>query len=624
MSYLVSQPRPNEGTLCLRCPAMLLTVLLLAVNLFLNNAHADKLIFKDGRRMEAVILDRSETTVTVQDGSAQMRIPMAKIVSIVEGTEADEGLIRAKGELAGKRISEGALLLGKAADLGADPESLADLMLAFADPLAEELPKFDTLTREAMQKAVAATKEVRTSRPSDFLSARVRWLLELGETNELGETLAELSERHPRVLEGRREEWLERFGEKIDQALDAGEYSKALDLLVELRRLDTGRAGEKRAEMVILWARRERDEGRYEQALRIYAEQLYDISPNIAQDRIALTLDEAERAYRAKNEIGRALDLYETFGLKHDPERSRERMVAIWREIGWQFLRKGEIAEARKVFGQAEALLPGSVERDLNACQYEETRAKLDPTDAAGQYTLAEWCLERGMLEEARRSFDLACASDLLRGEAIEQIKVIANLQAEEELKRLVSLYERGQYVDVLQGTLQFHDRPAGEGLMAQAKRLEELSRDAIKISATARPQQAEVLMQRAEREYWTGEIQGAYDKLMTLTERYADTPAGARAAQFYRTIRPRLDLDTLERRRNTSNRSQDETTTHTLSHPDESSTGLADEIRKLRDSMRAEKKAATQSPDALTSPALKTEIPPEIDLDTISAATSR
>jgi tetratricopeptide (TPR) repeat protein len=406
--------------------------------------------------------------------------------------------------------------------------------------------------------------------------------------------ISRLTERHSDILDSNRPRLVEWLGLAVDRALDQGDFSGALNVLAALRKLDREHAGDKKTEMVLLWAHHEREEGRYESALRIYVEQLMAVSPHIARDRISVALEEAERAYRGSGELGRAIDLYESYGLRHDPERSRERLAALWREFGWAFLRRGEIEEARKIFTRGEKLLPGSTARDLNFCDYHEQRVRLASTDYPGHYRLGEWCLQRDLIEEAREAFEIAMLSETLRPYIWSQIQRINNEQAEAELHRLLDLYEQGRYIEALEGAMEFRTRPVGEGLLGQARDLEQLTRTAIEIAASERPQQAEVLAQQAERAFFTGDALGAYSLVQTLMERYEDTPAAARAAQLYRLIKVRLDINQLETRRRLAADAEQKDWERDLAP---SQTALADEIRRLRASI--EPSPGDRPPDA-------------------------
>ncbi len=573
-----------------------------------SSALADRIIFKNGRIEEGIVVGKTDTMVRIQDGPAQITVPLESIREIIPGTPTDHLLLQARDEIADHRVAEAVLHFGQAARQEVNPDALAAVMFVHADSINAIIPQLSAQDREFLRDALKRIQSARMPRQADLLLVRLHWHLLLDDVELVRGLLDDLGRDYPKILENDREQIIGWFGERIDLAIDLGHFSVALDLVVELRRLDKDQAGGKRAEMVLLWARRERDAGRYEEALKIYLDQLLEVSPNIARDRIAVTLSEAEKSARKENQLGRVIELYEKYGMPADPEKSRKKLSELWHELGWISLHDGKIEEARRTFARADLVLAGSAERDLRYCDYFEAKNKLKPEDALAQYKLGEWCAEGGLLEEAHQCFESAMKSEALKANASAQLQRVDDLRAEKELARLMDLYEGGQYVEVVQALADLRRRAMPEGLRKQAEQLDQLTRDAIQISAAEHPQQAEVLMQQAERAYWTGDTQTAYNQLRMLMDRYADTPAGARAHQFFKLILPRLDLNSLEERRHAAGFRTDATPTTETIDSKESPSALAEEIRRLRSSMSKTEtsyggKPAEPAPTAATKP---------------------
>ncbi len=552
------------------------------IGLAAPGAWGDRIEYKDGRVLSGIILRHSDEAISIYDGLGTITVPASAILRVIEESEAEDRLIEAGGRLSAGRAAEGIALLGQAAREGVNPESLAAVMFRHGPAILATIPRLPASVKPDWAEALARIDGVELPRQADFMMARLEWHLQSGDLATAGRLLEEIEARHPAMLDERRERLTRTLDALIETALEEQRFSEALDLVIELRRLDADHAGSKRIEYALLVARRLRDQARYEEALRVYADQLMDLSPEIARNRIADTAEEAEAHYRVRNELGRAIDLIETYALPHVPEMATPRLLGLWRDLGWRFLQRGEFQEARSVLARGELLQAGSMRREFLYCEYFERSAGLPPEDHAGQFQLAEWCLEAELLEEARKAYQAAAGSEALRPFAQTRLAVVENALRELELERLMDLYDAGQFVKAIEGLAEFRRQPLPEGFRRQAIQLENLAKDALKIAVAERPQQAEALWQQAQREFFTGSPAQALELMRTVMEQYADTPASARARQFYEAIQPRLALESIERRGLRTSARPGRSRVNLDYVP---GSALADEIRRLRSS---------------------------------------
>lgn len=512
------------------------------------SARADRIEFNDARSVvEGIILHETEMSVTVETGFSKIKIPREVIRRIVRGTDADHLLLDVKRLLRSGRTIEAIASMGRAAREGASPESLAAIIASYHDQVAAVIRRLDTEGRENLDAVLEALKTPLPFRQGALTLARLQLHLQLDDVEIVRGLLSDLERNHAEFLKRRRDSVIAWLDSRTTLALDEQRFSDALDLLVQLRRLDPRRAEGKNLDLILLWARRERDRGRFEAALELYVEELVDLSPPIARNRIADVLDEAETSFRERGELGRAIVLYEKYGLPYTPETSTGRLASLWRELGWEFLDKRQIAQARQTFGRSELLISGSAARDLLYCDYYERVAALDPKDYVGYFKLGQWCFREELLLEARSALEVAVGSGVLKSHALEEIFNIDQALDEIELKRIFELYNGTEYFIVLEELTKFLRKPLGEGYRRQGLELQALTRMAIQLADAERSQKAEVLMAQAERTYWMGEHRKSYNMLRTLMDRYSDTVAAARAQEFYRFIRPDLLLDDLE-----------------------------------------------------------------------------
>jgi tetratricopeptide (TPR) repeat protein len=394
---------------------------------------------------------------------------------------------------------------------------------------------------------------------------------------EIDPLIEELRTGYPEMYEVNREGLADWFEARVDAFLASGRFDDALDYLAQLRRLDPARAGDKRVLLVLQWARRERDQGQFERALDIYVNQLLPQSPEIARNRILDVLEQAEYQDRESDNLGRAIVLYERYGLEHVPTQAQRKLVDLWNELGFKHLNHGRLDDAQKSFTRVDQIKPGAATDGFLLLEHAERLDEVDPKDPLGLYELGEWCMGNGLLIEAKRAFLEAAETPALRTSSQAQLKFIDNTLNERELTRLVSQYEKGNYLDVLNGVHAFKGRPLSRGFRTQAEQLEQLTQDAIRLTVAERPQQAEVLWQQAERAFYTRDYASAQSLLRALIERYPDTPAGLRGEEFLGRIRPTLSLNQIEANPGAYARRA------TPEEDEGSDSPLGEEIRRLR-----------------------------------------
>lgn len=536
---------------------------------------ADRIEFLDGRSIEGEIIFQDETSVLIHDGTADLRIPRSLLARITEGNAADRWIVQAQSSLQLGRNEQAIQHLAEAVRGGADPESIAAILIRNTVQISETIPHLRARGLRDLGQCVEAISALEPADAGPYLYTNLRFALELEQDASARKFLRRLRESDPRLYTFHQDVLIERFDRNVDRALGNRNFGRALDLLVELQHMAPARAGDKKTLLLLQWARNERDQGNYDAAFEIYARSLMHQSPRIAHNRILDALEEAERHYRSSSDLAAAIDFYERYGLEHRPEESRRALRQLWNDKGDQELAAGRIDFARQAFAKLDEYSPTMALRGFAQCEYLRRERILDEGDAMGHYILAEWCLEHDLEKEARELFEVASEADALRANAWAQVRAIDHNLNEVELQSLVSLYEEGKYYSVLEGLAKFNERAHSGGIRKQAIGLAELTREAISISVSARPQQAEVLWQQAERAFYSGDHEKAYSMLRALSDRYSDTPAGVRGQQFLIKIRPQLILSDIERGRHRRRYAATE------SAPP--STPLGDEIQRLR-----------------------------------------
>ena len=554
--------------------------LLLAASI--SGAWADRVEYKDGRVVEGEIVYQDEEYVRIRDGSGVITIFAKSIRRVVEGSKADVYLISAKSEFSKGNVHRALSELAEAVRMDISPESLVTVLQHYEVRLREVAPHLDGARRSELSAVLEHSAGAQLERDGEPLLTRVRLYMALGDFKTADVLLERLAKKHDRLFELEKDSLSRGFNDEIERALEDRDFARALDLIIRFRRLDEGAASDKQVLLDLRWARDEREKENFDRALEIYIDQLMEGNPQIAKNRILDALAEAERTYRRRDELGRAIELYEIYGMPYAPDSVRGRLTRLWVDAGDEQMERDAFEDARKMFDRAERLTPGSGMRSINLADYGMQRAALDPADALGHYRLGEWCIEKELYYEAKEAFERAGEAESLRTTAWAQLSFVDNAIAEEELKRLIGLFEKGNYSETLEGLSRFQSQPLTPGLRIQSGELDRLTRNGILLRAKARPQQAEVLWQQAERAFYAGEVADSAMTLRTLIERFDGTPAGARAEQFYKKIQMHMDLDEIERGRWLSNKKDNDVQRGTRT-----TTPLALEIESLRGSIR-------------------------------------
>ncbi len=529
-------------------------ILLTAFAALAGPVSADRVVRTDGRIIEGILVteggDGATSDVTIRVGGAKIAIPRAQVEKVLPGSPADNRYLLARESLRAGKVGEGLLGIDAALAEGGGAEGAAALLLVEGQRIADAaLAGLPPPERAALARILAAVEVDALPRPDDLYARRLQLHFALGETEKAEELLGLLGplyfKDHPDLAKPLGQ-WL---GGALARQVADGQFSEALETLRRIERIDPEFAKARRMQFFLEWAAHEREAGRWRESLDLYLHHVVDEEPLIGRDRIRVTLAEAEQALRDRNQIPLAAELYEQYGLAQIPEESRERLGQLWRDQGARSLRAGLFEDARGAF-RAAARFGAATEVELNRVAYHERLAAIPDSDLLAHYELGVWCVEKKLEEEAVRQFDYASSSPVVGANAMAWIGRMMNARAERELLALVDRYEAGDLVEVLDDLHSYMNRGYGIGYIKQARRLEQMTRDALELRVSDKYQQAEALFDQARRAYYAGRYEEADGLLSTLEEHYIATPAGKRGKAFAAMVRDRLAIAALERGR--------------------------------------------------------------------------
>lgn len=570
--------------------------LIAAIMLFVlagqSNLQADIVRTREGRVIEGVIVGSGQSpiqnnTIKIRIGSSQIALPTDQVDSITTASQTDNDVLDARAHLQSKRAPEGVSTLSKALVEGASTEKLAAVIQDYGDLLATSIPALNEAGRQDLSRILAVIGPIQNPKNEDLMARRLLLHLCLGEREQANALFAQLGPDYFKshaVMRQQMGKWLQ---DSLAAWTVAKDFERAQETLQDLQRVDPAAATGRDVQFYMQWASFMRDGGNFDQALQIYTKHLLDKTPEIARDRIQVTLQEAERTYRDGNQLPLAARLFETYGLTTIPAVARERLIQLWHDEGWQYLWRGEYAEARASFERAELVKKGSAQQDLLQCQYREQRAGLQKTDLLGHYQLGLWCMNQNLLQPALDEFHVAAQSKAVGPTADGYIGQIKNQLAEVELLKIMDLFQAGEYAKVLNATQKFMGEEHPQGYLVQAKEIEDMTKESLQLRIAQRPQQAESLYQQAQRAFYQGQYAKAESLLKTILEHYRDTVAYGRANTLYALVFDKLALARLEEGKAPKDTDTPTTTPKGVDKKTTESTSKREEIERLIQSLK-------------------------------------
>ncbi|MCE5228495.1 hypothetical protein LLG95_02715 [bacterium] len=513
-------------------------------------AFADRIYRNDGRIVEGVLepgWEDASSNVRIRVGKATITVPRAQIRKILPGGQGDNQMIAAREAFGRRDLDQAILAMADGIKAGAAPESVATMLLVQADAIVKSVDQFKPEARTALSGILTKLDDVRIPRADELIAARVQLHAALGEFDKIDGLLEVLGpkyfEDHPDLAK----QLAERLEAQVEQDVLTNDYKNGIDTLRRIERIDPKFASARKTQYVLEWGRRLRDAGKVTDALDLYIEQLVDDAPEIARDRIRVTLEEAEMTMRQRGQLAEAAELYEKYGLGQVPDFAKEHLVRLWRDQGARNVRAGKYDDAREDYRKAESIQAGGGATELLRVDYREKLAAIKDGDQVGHYELGVWCRKNGLSDEALRQFEKALDHPVVGPNAEAYIGRIKVDLADRELKRILGMYEKGQLVDALGAVQQFMIGNPGEGFLAQARELDRMIRDGLRLRQSDQNQQAVGLLEKAQRAYYSGDYDEANRLLQTIFKHYKGTVTYRQARSFYTMVRDRLTLAQLE-----------------------------------------------------------------------------
>lgn len=531
----------------IRAVALVAAIFMIA---FGRPALADRIYRNDGRVIEGTFESGWESPsddVRIRVGSATIAVPRAQIKQILPGGKGDNEMIAAREAFGRNDFSQGIMAIADGLKIGSAAESAASLLMAQSDAIIKGIDDLKPEARAALGKILMKFDDVRMPRADELIATRVQLHAALGEFDKIDGLLDVLGPKYFGDHKDLAQRLSERLQGRIERDLMGDKYENGLNTLKRIERIDPAFARARKTQFILEWAKRLRDAGHNAEALDLYIDQLIDIDPAIARDRIRVTLDETEMGMRQRDQLAQAAELYERYGMGQSPDFARERLVRLWRDMGARHVRAGKFDDARADYRKAESLQSGMGATELLRVDYRQKLAAIGKDDLVAHYELGVWCRQKGLNDEAMREFEKAAGDPVVGANAQAYIGQIKVDLADRELKHILEMFEKGQLVDALTAAQQFMNTNPGEGFLKQARELDKMIRDGLRMRQSDPNQQAAGLLEQAQRAYYSGKYEEANRLLDAIFKHHKGTMTYQQARNFYAMVRDRLALAQLE-----------------------------------------------------------------------------
>jgi tetratricopeptide (TPR) repeat protein len=517
------------------------------------SAAADRIQLTDGRVLQGTVRHHppgdadAAPLVTIEMTQGAITLPANQIQLVAETTAGEDALIAARDHLRQERPAAAIVAMEQLVEGNGSLDGLAMLLIEHGPAVARAADTFSPEQTDALRRVLAAIDAADLDGNPDLSCSRLWLRLALDDSEGARPLISRLCPLYFDANIDRRRQLGAWIVDRVDRCAETGGEEQGRRLLDALSSIDPALAEGRRVQFYLHWARRLRQSGEFEQALLIYGRELMPSVPEIAREFVRRTLTEADHSLDRPTDQPRLVRLYEDYGLRIAPEMARERLVQIWRNAGWSELRRGEYEPASAAFARANAVVPGSADKDLWKLEFRRRRAGVAADDLLGRYELGIWANNQRLDEEALAEFRAAVASPIVGDNARAYIEQVMNRRAERELENLMNLYDAGRHQDTLNGILRFQEESYAEGYQQQAARINELTVNALQIALAERPQQAMALYQQAERAFYQDRLDEASEKLKAISENYKDTLVYAQARNLYARVRQKQSLHRLE-----------------------------------------------------------------------------
>lgn len=525
----------------------------------LSNAFADTVYLKNGRQLTGIITGEFQDKIIIDTGINEIRISAEQIERIEKLDYIDNKLHEVKTFLENGKVilalKEYIEMLSYVSDDFPKDEiykraraHLVDNSQLFISKVSETKPaEIKPLLTEFLT-ALQKNEELKNSDNSAVNYIAMECFFIIKDLDNSLKSFLEIPIEYSMIPQEKKNIMIMLLKEKIKNLLAKDNFEEALGYIESINRINPLAGHSCQALIYLDWGRKERNNGNFEEALRIYFEELKPISPNIAEERIKTTLDNIRQDALDEGNFDLAIKLWESYGNPLFPDAAMEALSQLNFEKGKTLFSRKNYKAAKKCFLNSDTYQKSATaEKEAARCDYQITLELAPPNTPETHYRLAEFCLDKKLNNEAIEQFSLAAKSPELKIAATQQIDLIKEKEQVEIFKEAMRLYEEKNYVKTLDKIFELLNRYPETTMKAEANVMKDLCQKNIQSENYKHIYQADVLYQEAERLFFLGEYLKSVDKCDTILTEFADTPASIKANALKPKIRYYLAMNTFE-----------------------------------------------------------------------------
>ncbi|MCC6548021.1 hypothetical protein IT570_12720 [Candidatus Sumerlaeota bacterium] len=514
----------------------------------LGTVRADKITLSNGRVIEGRVVAREGDRVVVESGGMVTRLSASSVVSVQKVAEYLNVLRGAEESFRRRDVVGGIDKLKAALTEGASVQD-ARAVLDTAGPIIRS-----TVGAARDSEKISLRRALHDLVETDLLTTgtMIQTAQNLRALDDWDAAVELLDRMPPETLgeDPMTRAWsLEFMRTLVRRQLARGDFEGAIACVEKIRRISGDDSSPEIPLAHLTRAAAARDRNDYTLALGIIARDLASQVPEIARNRALFTIEEM-KAWAQKNR---------KFREAREALLPIQRVFPVEAAAAEQFLMAGEVEDDLNHDDSAAALeLADSIPEEQrepklqklrNEAFHAEAMKRLaDEREPLALLNHGRWCAENGLLDEAMLIFNRTRDNPNLRDVSDE---ALTNTRRERDTKLLEEAQEfmkLGNIAEVTARTQVILTNPnLGSSLTEEAQKLEALAKASSRRDAEARPYQAEVIFQQAERDYFQQNFEGALKYVSLILNDFADTPAAGRATSLLPEIVRALELAYLE-----------------------------------------------------------------------------
>lgn len=515
---------------------------------FVCTARADKITLSNGRIIEGRVISRDGNRVVVESGGMVSRLSATSVISVEKVAEHINVLQSAEEAFRRRDVVQGVEKLKAALEEGAPRTDAQGVLDRAAPTIKSAIESAREQDKIALRRSLHALVETDLLTTGSLIQTAQNF-----RTLDDWDTAAELLDRvKPEAIgaDPMARVWAMDFMRVlVRRQLARGDFEGALACVEKIRRI----AGDESSPEIPLAnlsrAAAARDRHDYALAFEIIAHDLWDKVPEIARNRTIFTIDEMKRWARENRKFGEARAALLPIRRIFPVEVMAAELELVADEVNDRLDHDDPVGAYELAESIPEEHRDARLQKLRNDAFHAEAMKRLgDESDPLALLNHGRWCAENNLLDEAMLIFNRTRENPNLRDVSDE---ALTNARRERDTKLLEeaqAFMKQGNIAEVTRRTQVILTNPDhGSVLSAEARKLEELATRASRREVEARPYQAEVIFQQAERDYFQQNFEGSLKYVTLILNEYGDTPAAKRATALLPEIVRALELAYLE-----------------------------------------------------------------------------